>query len=78
MSSLVLIIAIITCYYMLGTPELADVVGYCNWRREERPIGSRTGKMLRDLLWRARGLAQHVAAANACAKVRTLMHKWSI
>ena len=45
-------------------------------RREERPIGSR--KMLRDLRRRARDLAQHVAVANAHAKVRARMHNWSI
>ena len=38
--------------------------------REERPIGSRTVKMLRDLLLRALCLVQHVAAANARAEVR--------
>ena len=40
-----------------------------NLRREERPIGSRAVKMLRDLQWRWRCLAQHVAAAKARAKV---------
>ena len=35
--------------------------------REERPIGSRAVKTLRDLLLRARGPAHHVAAANARA-----------
>ena len=35
-----------------------------NWRREERPIGSRTVKMLGDLLLLSRGLAHHVEAAN--------------
>ena len=39
-----------------------------NRRREERPIGSRAVKMLRDLLRRARGLAHHVAAANTRPK----------
>ena len=42
--------------------------------REERPIGSRAVKMLRDLRRRARGLAHHVAAANARAEVRARMH----
>ena len=42
-----------------------------NRRREERPIGSRAVKMLRDLLRRAPGPALHVAAANARAEVRT-------
>ena len=45
-----------------------------NWRREERLIGSRAVKMLRDLRRRARGLAHHVAAANARAEVRARMH----
>ena len=45
--------------------------------REERPIGSRTIKMLRDLLQRARCLV-HVAAANARAEVRACMSSWSI
>ena len=49
-----------------------------NRRREERPIGSRAVKMLRDLRRRARGLAHHVAAANARAEVRARMHNWSI
>ena len=49
-----------------------------NRRREERPIGSRAVKMLRDLRRRARGLARHVAAANARAEVRARMHNWSI
>ena len=47
-------------------------------RREERPNGSRAVKMLRDLLRRAHGLAQHVAAANAHTEVRACMHNWSI
>ena len=42
----------------------------CNQVRGERPIGSRAVKMLRDLWLRARGLAQHVAAANAHAEKR--------
>ena len=46
--------------------------------REERLIGSRAVKMLRDLRRRARGLARHVAAANARAEVRARMHNWSI
>ena len=46
-------------------------------RREERPIGSLAVKMFRDLLRRARGLAQHVEAANARAEVRARMHNWS-
>ena len=41
-----------------------------NLLHEERPIGLRSVKMLRDLLWRARGPARHVAVANARAKVR--------
>ena len=49
-----------------------------NRRREERPIGSRAVKMLRDLRRRARGLAHHVAAANARAEVRARVHNWSI
>ena len=49
-----------------------------NQRREERPIGSRAVKMLRDLRRRARGPARHVAAANARAEVRARMHNWSI
>ena len=49
-----------------------------NRLREERPIGSRAVKMFRDLLLRARSLAQLVAAANACAKVRARMHNWLI
>ena len=49
-----------------------------NRRREERPIGSRAVKMLRDLRRRARGPARHVAAANARAEVRARMHNWSI
>ena len=49
-----------------------------NRRREERPIGSRAVKMLRDLRQGARGLAHHVAAANARAEVRARMHNWSI
>ena len=49
-----------------------------NWRREERPIGSRAVKMLRDLRRRARGPARHVAAANARAEVRARMHNRSI
>ena len=48
-----------------------------NWQREERPICSRAFKMLRDLLRRARGLAQHVEAANAREKVRARMHNQS-
>ena len=40
-------------------------------RREERPIGSRSLKMLRDLRLRTRGLTQHVAAANASTEVKT-------
>ena len=44
----------------------------------ETPIGSRAIKMLGNLLLRARGLAQHVAAANARAKLRARMHNWSI
>ena len=43
---------------------------------EERPIGLHTVNMLRDLLLRVCGLAQHVAAANARAKVRAHMHNW--
>ena len=46
-----------------------------NWRREERLVGSRAVKKLRDLLLRARGLAHHVAAANARAEVRAHMFK---
>ena len=49
-----------------------------NLRREERLIGSRAVKMLRDLRRRARGLAHHVAAANALAEVRARMHNGSI
>ena len=49
-----------------------------NRRREERPIGSRAVKMLRDLRRRARGLAHHVVAANARSEVRARMHNWSI
>ena len=49
-----------------------------HWRREERPIGSRAVKMLRDLLRRARGLAHLVAAANARAEVTARMHNWLI
>ena len=49
-----------------------------NRRREERPIESRAVKVLSDLLLRARGLAQHVPAANARAEVRARMHNWSI
>ena len=45
---------------------------------EERHVGLCTVKMLRDLLLRARGLARHVAAANARAKVRAHIHNWSI
>ena len=41
--------------------------------REERSIGSRADKMLRDLLLRTHCLAQHVAAANARAET----HNWS-
>ena len=47
-------------------------------RREERPIGSRAVKMLRDLRLCARGLAHHVAAANVRAEMRARMHNWSI
>ena len=47
-------------------------------RREERPIGSRDIKMLRDLRRRARCLAQHLAAANARADVRARMYNWLI
>ena len=46
--------------------------------REERPMGSRAVKMLRDLRRRARGLARHVAAANARAEVRARIHNWSL
>ena len=35
-------------------------------------------KMLRDLQRRARGLAQHVAVANARTAARARMHNWSI
>ena len=49
-----------------------------NRRREERPIGSRAVKMLRDLRRRARGPARHVAATNARAEVRGRIHNWSI
>ena len=49
-----------------------------NQRREERPIGSRAVRMLRDLRRRARGPAQHVAATNARAEVRGRIHNWSI
>ena len=49
-----------------------------NRRRWERPVGSRAVKMLGDMWWRARGLAQHMAAANARAKVRARTHNWSI
>ena len=49
-----------------------------NLWREERPIGSRAVKMLRDLRRRARGLARHVAAANARAEVRARIHNWSL
>ena len=49
-----------------------------NRRREERPIGSRAVKMLRDLRRRARGLAHQLAAANSRAEVRARMHNWSI
>ena len=49
-----------------------------NRLREEGPIGSRAVKMLRDLRRRARGLARHVAAANARAEVRARMHNRSI
>ena len=44
----------------------------------ERPMGSRTVKMLRDLLQQARGPALHVFAANALAEVRARMQKGSI
>ena len=46
--------------------------------REERLIGSRAVKMLRDLRRRARGLARHVAAANARAEVRARIRSWSL
>ena len=42
--------------------------------REERPMGSRAVKMLRDLQRRARSLA----AANARAEVRARIHNWSL
>ena len=45
-----------------------------NRRREERPIGSRAVKMLRDLQWRACCLEHHVATANERAEVRARMH----
>ena len=45
-----------------------------NQQREERPIGSRAVKMLRDLRQRALGPARHVAAANARTEVRARMH----
>ena len=41
-----------------------------NWSKRETHSGSRAIKMLGYLLLRSRGLAQHVAAANARAKVR--------
>ena len=44
-----------------------------NWRREERPIGQCTVKMLRNLRRPARGLALLVAA-----EVRARMHNWAI
>ena len=44
-----------------------------NLLHEERPIGLRSVKMLRDLLLPARGPARHVAVANARAKVRARM-----
>ena len=49
-----------------------------NRRREERPMGSRAVKMLRDLRRHARGLAQHVV--NVRAEVRAGMHncQWLI
>ena len=49
-----------------------------NQRREERPIGSRAVKMLRDLRRRACGPARHVAAANVHTEVRAHIHNWSI
>ena len=49
-----------------------------NWRRVERPIGSRAIKMLRDLRRRARGPARHVAAANTRAEVTARRQNWSI
>ena len=49
-----------------------------NWQREERLIGSRSVKMLRDLWRRARGPSLHLAAANARAEVRAGMHNKSI
>ena len=54
------------------------VANNINLQREERPIGSRAVKILRNLLLRARGLAHHDAAANARAEVRARMHNWSI
>ena len=47
-----------------------------NQRREERLIGSRAVKMLKDLRRRVRGLARHVAAANARPEVRARIHNW--
>ena len=42
-----------------------------NWLHEERSVGV---KMLMDLVLRTRGLAQHLAPANARAKVRAHTH----
>ena len=47
-----------------------------NRQREERPIGLRAVKMLRDLRRRASGPSRHVA--NARAEVRARMHNRSI
>ena len=49
-----------------------------NRRHEERPINLHPVKMLRDLRRCARGLAQHVAAANARSEERKCMLNCSI
>ena len=41
-----------------------------NRRREERPIGSRAVKMLRDLLLRSRGLAHHDRSCGGGERAR--------
>ena len=47
-----------------------------NQQHKEKP--SCAVEMFRNLLQHARCLAQHVAVANARAKVRAQMHNWSI
>ena len=54
---------------------LYEAIRSNRWR-EERLKMLRGG--LRDLRRRARGLAHHVAAANARSEVRARMHNWSI